>query len=230
MPGSDGVPYGELMARYSGVGNAADVVHAVLRHSIIHGQLRPGSRFRAEEMAKQLGMSRTPVREAHLRLEAEGLLTVKPGVGLVVAEFSEEEVIETYAIREALEGMAARLAAEHASARDLDVIRSVAAELKDACKASDFARLREGSGAFHLAVARAARNARLHATIAEIQDTFRRFVPSTMTNAERGAEAVAELEAILHAIETRDPEAAERAARAHRRRTLVLHVAASRPT
>src|SRR6185437_9302395 len=181
----------ELMRRYRDAGTAADSVYAALRHGIVEGLLPPGTKLRADELAKQLGISRTPIREAHLKLEAEGLIVVRPGVGLVVQAFSPEEVIEIYHIREMLEGKAAALAAENANAYE-----------------------RAGL---------AAHNRRLYRMLKELQDHFRRFQPSSLTSAGRAAEALAELSAVQHAIDGRDPEAAEIAARQHRRRTLALY-------
>ena len=214
----------DLMQRYRDAGTAADTVYAALRHGLVHGLLPPGTKLRADELAKQLGISRTPIREAHLKLEAEGLIVVRPGAGLVVQEFSAEEVIEIYHIREALEGKAAALAAENATPYERAGLADLMSDIKAAGEAQDYASLRELSGAFHLAVCRAAHNRRLYEMLKELQDHFRRFQPSTLTNEARAAEAFAELRAVQHAIDGRDPEAAERAARLHRRRTLELHL------
>jgi DNA-binding GntR family transcriptional regulator len=219
--------YAELLSRFGHVGNAADVAHAVLRHSIVHNVLPPGTRFRAEDLARKFGMSRTPVREAQLRLEAEGLLEVKPGVGLIVREFSTEQVLEIYDIREALEGMAAGLAAENATSRERATLADILADMR-AQADTNFALLRELSGEFHLAVAQASHNLSLTAMIKDLQDKFRRFQPSTLTNSARASEAIAELAGIQAAIEARDVLRAEAAARAHRRRTRDLYMEASR--
>ena len=214
----------ELMRRYRDAGTAADMVYAALRHGIVNGMLPPGTRLRADELAKQLGISRTPIREAHLKLQAEGLIAVRPGAGLVVQDFSAEEVIEIYHLREALEGKAASLAAETANSYERAGIADLMSEITAATEAQDFASLRRLTGEFHLAVCRAGHNRRLFRLLKELQDHFRRFQPTTLTSGGRAAEALGELRAIQQAIDARDPDAAERAARAHRRRTLALHL------
>ncbi len=222
--------YDELMERYGHVGRSADVAHAVLRHCIIHGNLPPGSRFLAEDLAKELGMSRTPVREAQLKLEAEGLLAIKPGVGLVVQDFSEDQILEVFYVREALEGMAAALAAENATAHERRLLRGLLDDFIEGANNQEFSLLRDLSGQFHLAVGRAAHNTFLYNMVEEMQDKFRRFQPSTLNNPERAHEAVQEYSAIFDAIEARDPKAAEQAARQHRQRTLQLHIKRFRPS
>jgi DNA-binding GntR family transcriptional regulator len=167
-------------------------------------------------------MSRTPVRDAQLKLEAEGLLDVKPGVGLVVREFSADQIVEVYYIREALEGMAAALAAENATPRERMMIRGILEDMEGQSDHEDFQLLRELSGQFHLAVGRGAHNGLLLSMINELQDKFRRFYPSSLTNNARIAKAITELRAILTGIENRDPAEAEAAARRHRRETLQL--------
>src|SRR6185312_4892902 len=144
----------ELMRRYRDAGTAADSVYAALRHGIVEGLLPPGTKLRADELAKQLGISRTPIREAHLKLEAEGLIVVRPGVGLVVQAFSPEEVIEIYHIREMLEGKAAALAAENANAYERAGLAELMSEITVATDVQDFALLRRLTGAFHLTICR----------------------------------------------------------------------------
>jgi DNA-binding GntR family transcriptional regulator len=214
----------ELMRRYRDAGTSADTVYTALRHAIVQGLLPPGTKLRADELAKQLGISRTPIREAHLKLQAEGLIAVRPGAGLVVQEFSAEEVIEIYHIREALEGKAAALAAENATSYERAGLADLMSDIGTATENQHFARLRQLTGAFHLAICRAAHNKRLYQMLKELQDHFRRFQPTTLTDAARAAAALAELRAVQHAIDQRDPAAAERAARAHRQRTLELHL------
>src|SRR5258708_27556643 len=93
----------------------ADFVYESLRDAIWDGRIARGERVREEEIARNLGVSRTPVREALQRLQQRGLLVVGAGRGLVVAELSHDQVIELYAMREVLDGSAARFAAQRAA-------------------------------------------------------------------------------------------------------------------
>src|SRR3977135_975555 len=93
----------------------ADFVYESLRDAISDGRIAGGERVREEEIARNLGVSRTPVREALQRLQQRGIWILGPGRGLVVAQLGHEQVVELYAMREILEGSAARFAARHAT-------------------------------------------------------------------------------------------------------------------
>ena len=92
------VPLEKLLTKFHAAGTSADIAYAVLKHGIIHGELAPGSRLRADELAKQLGMSRTPVREALGRLASEGFLERIPHRGFRVPEESIADLLELYPI------------------------------------------------------------------------------------------------------------------------------------
>src|SRR6202035_2268663 len=122
-------------------GNAAETAYAVLREAIVTNTLKPGVRLRADDIAKKLGVSKTPVREALRKLEAEGLV-VSAGNVLTVKVLSEQQLLEIYYTREALEGMAARLAAENAGALDLAHLRGILHDVEAALARSDDEELR----------------------------------------------------------------------------------------
>src|SRR5260221_5774099 len=100
-----------------------EFVYRTLLEAIRQGRLRQGERIREDELSDWLNVSRTPVREALHRMQTRGLLSVAAGRGLVVSTFSRSQVIELYAMRELLEGGAARLAAQYASAVEIDTLR-----------------------------------------------------------------------------------------------------------
>src|ERR1700744_60858 len=100
----------------------AAFVYDTLRDAIWEGRIGRGERIREEEIARTLGVSRTPVREALQRLQQRGLLVNRIGRGLTVAELSKREVIELYAMREILEGSAARFAAQHATRPEVEIL------------------------------------------------------------------------------------------------------------
>src|SRR5258708_26520480 len=122
----------QLIDRFETVGNAAEPAYAVLREAIVTNTLKPGTRLRADDLAKRLGVSKTPVREALRKLQAEDLITVQPGNALTVKSISEEQLLEIYYTREALEGMAARLAAENCGQIELAKLRAILAQLPGA--------------------------------------------------------------------------------------------------
>src|SRR5882757_1613946 len=97
----------------------ADFVYESLRDAISDGRIAGGERVREEEVARNLGVSRTPVREALQRLQQRGILIFGPTRGLVVAQLGHAQVVELYAMREILEGSAARFAARHATTEEI---------------------------------------------------------------------------------------------------------------
>jgi DNA-binding GntR family transcriptional regulator len=211
-----------IIDRMANVGNAAETAYAVLREAIVTNALKPGTRLRADDLAGKLGVSKTPVREALRKLQAEALIIVSTGNVLTVKEITEHELLEIYYTREALEGMAARLAAENAGTLDLANLRAIVAEIK-ACR-SNLKRMRALTGDFHLLVFCAARNDTIYRLLRHLQEQIRQFSGTTLTQPGRAKEAAAYCAYLLASIERRDPDAAERIARENRRRTLNLRI------
>src|SRR3954447_13477650 len=109
-----------------------DFVYESLRDAISDGRIVGGERVRKEDVARNLGVSRTPVREALQRLQQRGILVLGPGRGLVVAQLSQRQVVELYAMREILEGSAARFAARHATPAEIEILYQLQEKLKSA--------------------------------------------------------------------------------------------------
>ena len=214
----------QIIDRFANAGNAAETAYAVLREAIVTNALKPGTRLRADDLAKKLGVSKTPVREALRKLQAEDLITLQPGNALTVKSISEEQLFEIYYTREALEGMAARLAAENAGQIELAKLRAIHEEMKAPGAAGNLKQFRHLSGEFQLALFRAARNDTLYRLLKHLQEQIRQFGGTTLTQPGRAKEVVAYAKALLGAIDKRDGDAAERIARDNRRRTLELRV------
>jgi DNA-binding GntR family transcriptional regulator len=214
----------QLIDRFANVGNAAETAYAVLREAIVTNALKPGTRLRADDLARKLGVSKTPIREALRKLQAEELITMQPGNALTVKSISEEQLFEIYYTREALEGMAARLAAENAGQIELARLWAIHDEMRTLSVAGNLRQLRQLSGEFQLAVFRAARNATLYRLLKHLQEQIRQFGGTTLTEPGRAKEVIAYCKALLAAIEKRDADAAERIARENRRRTRELRV------
>jgi DNA-binding GntR family transcriptional regulator len=204
-----------------GRGTTAEAVYRVLRNGIVEGALAPGERLRSEALANELRVSRTPVREALRKLEAEGL-AVHAGVRLVVHAPSEQDLTELFYVREALEGMAARLAAENATPAEAAEIGELLDDMDAVCRRGDLDALRRLTADFHQLVCRAAHNDRLLQLLAGLLDTARKIQTSTLFGEGRAAEALREHRDLVAAIAAHDADRAEALARAHRRRTLEL--------
>jgi len=219
----------QLIDRHANAGTAAETAYAVLREAILSNILTPGARLRADELAKELGVSKTPVREALRKLQAEDLI-VNVGNALTVRVLSEKQLLEIYYTREALEGMAARLAAENATQLDLTTLRAILQDVEAALARGATTELRRFAGEFSLAAYKAGHNDYLHGLLRSIQEKIRNHRVTTMSLAGRPQEVVAFCRDLLRAIEKRNADAAERIARANRRRTLELRLKMMRST
>jgi DNA-binding GntR family transcriptional regulator len=211
----------ERLKGLKNIGTAVDAVYEVLRRSILDGELPPGHRLRSDVLANELKVSRTPVREALRKLETEGLVDASRS-GLVVRQSSEEDLVEIFYLREALEGMAARLAAENATRAEIDELHALFEDMEAVAARGDIALVRKLTGEFHLLVCRASHNKRLIQSLQGLLDHVRQAQSSTLYMPGRPADALKEHRALLRAIAKRDPDLAETLARQHRRKTLDL--------
>jgi DNA-binding GntR family transcriptional regulator len=203
---------GELwQARPSGL-PASEAAYDTLRRAIIQRHLLAGSRLNEVALAQTFSISRTPIREALLRLESEKLVERKGRGGLVVGEVTPQEILELHVVGQALHGLASRLAAANASAIDLAELRWIHAELQAANAAHDYQRMAAVSLRFHERIGQATGNAVLLSLISDIHDRVRRFPGTTLAYPGRATEAVTDNEALLGAIESRDGDLAERLA------------------
>ena len=146
---------------HAATANAADSVYQTLRGAILGGQLNAGDSLIEWHVARQFGTSRTPVREALLRLESEGLAYRVPRRGVIVRQVTEHEVLEVYAVRMELEGLAAREAAHEAEPSDIAHLRWINQKLAEALKRGDEAAIPRLTNEFHQALASAAHNGML---------------------------------------------------------------------
>lgn len=200
LKGARNVPRGEL-------------VYRALLHAIRNGDLPPGQRIREEEIAQLLGVSRTPVREAIQQLQSRRLIEYAPGRGMAVLEMSRQQILELYAMREVLEGAAARFAAQHASPDEIDVMKGLLDELTAA--KGDSAGLAALNATLHRTIYEAARNRYVQEALNNLADALSLLRSTTFSLPERHASADVEHRAMVAAIEARDADAAERTSRLH---------------
>jgi DNA-binding GntR family transcriptional regulator len=211
-------------SQYSGDGSSADAIHDALAEAILSRALASGTRLREERLAQLFGVSRTPVREAIMRLESERLAARHRRVGLIVTGVSQEQILEIYVVREALDGIAARQAAILGSPADFTLLERLNAEMGDAADAADYARMALLNVQFHQALARASRNLMLQQFVTEVHRAVRRFRRTTFSFDGRAREAVEEHGEIIAAIVTGNAELAESLARRHMRRALEIRM------
>jgi len=213
MTRSAAPPLATFQPSQAGNLSRGEQAYARLRDAIQSGQLLPGTRLREVDVAKWLGISRTPVREALARLQSEGLAFNESPRGMVVAELDQAAVSELYVMRENLEGTAANLAAQHASAMEIDLLTEIAA--RDRRKGVDAAQLARNNRLFHDTLYRSAHNRFLLKTLASLHESMALLGQTTLSLPGRSSHALKEHEEIVNAIRARDAAKAEAAARAH---------------
>ena len=214
----------EFWSRHRDQRNAAEAVYLTLREGILHGALMAGQPLGEIQLAAAFGRSRTPIREAILKLESEGLAERVPRRGLVVGHITREEVLEVYAVREVLNGLSARLAAHGMLPAELDRLTWLNERFRAAVLADDAKAMRQVNLEFHDSVCRASRNSLLQELTRRISERVQRFGATTMMIPGRGLEAAAEHDALIEAIRARDPDAAERISRSHVNRARQLRI------
>ncbi len=188
----------------------ADQVYRHLRHAILSETIKPGARLRETEIAAALGVSRTPVREAISRLIGDWLVRELATGGVEVVDASAE-VAEIYAIREALEICAGRLAARRitpAHLRKLD-------ELVAAARLASFKQRVEINQQFHMTIAAASGSARLLAMIGGLREYFLNPRWISGQNSKMAKRALADHKAIVAALRAGSPDRVEKVLRKH---------------
>lgn len=199
-----------------------EVVYNQLREGIRRGALRPGSRLRETEIARDLGVSRTPVREALKRLQAEGLVVFNQPRGLIVNELVQKQILELYAMREVLGGAAARFAGEQASRLEIDDLQKLAHRQRSARTPEEAA---DANRRLHEAIANAAHNEYLLRAMTVLSDALSLLGNTTYSVPGRMESGARENEQIVDAIARKDPDAAEATARAHIRAAGAIRLA-----
>src|SRR5690606_17467157 len=196
----------------------ADQVVERLQDDIVLGVLPPGTKLGEAELAARYGVSRGPLREAIRRLESRKLLERIPHVGTRVATLKLEDLIEIYRVREALEGMAARQAAENMSQAEIAGLRELLAlhEQQQDLQEDTAYFQRAGDLDFHYRVIQGSHNRTLiDLLIDEIYHRVRMYRYQFSMTANRPRKALAEHRHIVEAIEARDGEMAELLMRRH---------------
>lgn len=192
-----------------------DWVWEELRAAIIELRLRPGEPLREVALAEQLGVSKTPLREAFTRLEQEGLVETTSFKGAVVSGYSERDFREIYELRALLEGAAVRAAAEHASVASLAQLGDIVRRSRELLEAGDLTALAALHGEFDDLIYAQVTNRRIGALITNLRAHLARIGNLTEGIPGRVEASVEEHEAIARAIEAGDPDEAERLMRVH---------------
>lgn len=206
-------------------GKTSDAVAEILREAILDGVLRPSTWLRESELARELSVSRTPVREALRRLSAEGLVVVTANQGAIVARITLEDILEIYAVRENLEGLAAQLAARHRSEEQIEQLEDVMSRMHDAAAAgSNPSELSRLNLEFHKIIRKASSNRLLDRFLTQIEHSVRRFGRTTYEIPEWVERSLEQHTQIVEAIKERNGEAAQQLATEHMRNARKLRI------
>lgn len=192
-----------------------DLVFEALKDAILTQKLHPGERLLESELADELGVSRTPVREAIRKLEQEGLVVMIPRKGAYVDGISLKDIHEVYEIRAALEALALELAAKYITDEELD---ELALQVKEEEALTDVGRLNEIifiDSSFHDLIYQYARNSKLTQFVEILQEQFKRFRALPLGGSARSNTALEEHQQILKALKNHDSILAAQLAKKH---------------
>lgn len=212
--GGGGVAAGVFSVRHDRQ-KVTDWVYEEVRAAIIDLRLQPGEALREAAIAAQLGVSKTPVREALARLEQEGLVDATSFKGAVVSGYSREDLVEIYELRGLLEGAAIRAAAADASDETLARLHDIVARSRRLREAREFETLATLLGEFDDVVYAQVTNSRIAALIENVRAHLARIGKLTEKIPGRVEASVEEHARIVDALAAGDAESAERALLAH---------------
>jgi DNA-binding GntR family transcriptional regulator len=187
-------------------------LHEMILDAIDNGVYRPGARLLETELAETFKVSRTPVREALRRLESQGVVTHEARKGAVVASLDYNQVGELYIVREAMEALAARLAARHASVAEIQMLYDMI-EVDEARTVPE--EMAAANKRFHRQLHLASHNRYLNQTLDPIRRSLALLSGTTFAAAERPEDSNREHRNIVDAIAARNEDAASDAAQQH---------------
>ncbi len=197
-----------------------------LKSDVLAGHFNPGERLTEEHLAKTLGVSRTPVREALHKLASEGLVQPLESRGFCVALDSREEIEDLFDIRAALEGYAIRLICDCISEQTIKELKGFIQGAQDAVNRKALDQIFEYNTQFHDALHRViARKTRFHRLIADTRKYVLRYRKDSLYYLDRARRTIDGHRKILLAISLKDPDLCERVIREHIRQAKedVLH-------
>lgn len=192
-----------------------EAVCETLRDAIRKGVLEPGERLMEVQLADELGISRTPVREAIRKLEQEGYVIMMPRRGTYVSDVSVSDIKEIFEIRSALESLATGLAARRIETNELETLQKLLTEIEGYIEKNDIEKIVETDVRFHEVLYQVSRNERLVGIIHNLKEQLARFRTLSMSYPGRLLETLEEHRDMVEAIAEGDASAARDAAEHH---------------
>ena len=192
-----------------------EMVYEELKMQILTGAIIPGTRMMEVELADEMGVSRTPIREAIRKLEKEGLVTIEPRRGAYASMISTEDMVEILEVRQDLEGLAAYFAADRMKPDMLALLHEVNEEYRDAVSIGSMQDMITYDTKFHRVIVDSSHNKILIQMIEQLQELVLRFRYIYYDNFRRAENMYDEHDAIIKAIEGGNADEARAAADIH---------------
>ena len=192
-----------------------DVVFCTLRQAILKGEMEPGERLMEIQLAKKLGVSRTPIREAIRKLELEGLVIMIPRKGAEVAGITEKALRDVLEVRRSLEELAIELAVARMQEDDIRALEAARIEFREALHSSDMIRIAQADEKFHDVIYAGTYNDKLVQILNNLRDQIYRYRLEYIKDTGKRQLILIEHENILNAVKTRNLELGRRAMREH---------------
>ncbi len=185
-----------------------DVVFHTLRQAILKGDLKPGERLMEIQLAKKLGVSRTPIREAIRKLELEGLVLMIPRKGAEVAEITEKNLRDVLEVRGALEKLAVQLACDQITKAQIHELREAAGAFREALTSGNVTEIAEADEHFHDLINLATGNQKLIQLLNNLREQMYRYRVEYLKNEAVYPQLLSEHDSLIRAIEKRQREQA----------------------
>ena len=190
-------------------------VFHVIREDILKGRYKENDELREATLGKELGVSRTPVREALRQLELEGLVKIIPNRGAFVTGISEKDVCDIYLIRSVLEGLCVQMAVEHMTKERIDELEEVLVLAEYYLEKGNMEQLTELDGKFHQILYRASESRILEHVLSDFHKYVQLARGNSVKTESRAQKSLEEHREILEALKENDAEKAERLANTH---------------
>lgn len=210
----------DILDRIGDNGAISERIFLTLREAIVKGIMKAGERIKEESISELFQVSRTPVREALKKLQAEGLIVNNPGIGLIITELTTEDAINLYVVSEVLQGASARIAAERATKPHILLLEQKCNEIESLIPNKDYIKATELNYHFHMTIAQSSGNKYLTDILYNVLNKIKIIRPSTFSTEERWSKINEEHRMILMAIKMGDGVTAENVARLHTRNAL----------
>ena len=192
-----------------------EIAYQKIKNAIINNEYDPNTMLIESELSEKLGFSKTPIREALRRLESEKYIEYLPEKGNMVAKMGLEDFVEMYDVREALEGMAARLCALKQNERVIRLLDETFTKWAEAIKNQNNEKDVKEDSEFHLIVINGSGNSKLISSIKGIMDQINRFAITTVNDPERLQLSFEQHKSIWQALKKKDADLAEQTMREH---------------